>query len=123
MMIDAVLSPVRGEKVNVEIPALDFTLALRGDFEGARAERRRRESGWTAQTFLRATVNGVHLPIVDLHRTSSERGDRVEQEQSACVMRQDRNFFDGGQRARGGFGVDDRDEFRAGYLFERGGDL
>src|SRR5881396_374261 len=99
MMIDAVLTPVSSEQIQVKIPALDFTLAARGDFERARAERHRRQSGWAAQTFLRAAVNGVHLPFINLYRTSAKRGDRVEQKQSAGVMRQDRNLFDGCQRA------------------------
>src|SRR5436190_19435722 len=91
MMIDTVLTPVRGEQVHVKIPALDFTLAARGDFERARAERHRRQSGWTAQTFQRATVNGVHLPFINLHRRSATGSDRVEQKQSARLVRQDRN--------------------------------
>src|SRR5205809_7318343 len=99
MMIDTVLTPVRGEQVHVKIPALDFTLAARGDFERARAERHRRQSGWTAQTFLRAAVNGVHLPFINLHRTSAKGGDRVDQKQSAGVMRQDRTLYEGCQRA------------------------
>ena len=122
VMIDAFLAPVTREEIHIEIPALNFLAAFGGDFHRAWAERNGREAGRCAETFLRAAVNGVDLPIIEPDGASAKGRDGIEEEKRAGVVSEFRNFFDRRERAGGRFGVDDGDEFRA-LAFEGVGDL
>ncbi len=93
-----------------------MTSAARG------AERDRCQPRRTAQAFLRAGVNRVDLPGVNLDRDAAERGDGVERDQRAGIVGDLGNLLDRLPGTRGRLRVDDSDHLRA-VLLDRRADL
>lgn len=61
-----------------------------------------------AQTFLAAAVGEVHLPFIQEQRNSTQRGDRVEQEQTVVLTAEITNAIHGLANPSGRFSVNQR---------------
>src|SRR5215831_1102109 len=88
MVVKALLAPVALDHAHVEVPALYLRLAAVDRLDGARTERHRRQTGRTAQAFLRAAVHSIDAPFIDGHRYAAQRRYRIEQEQRIELVAQ-----------------------------------
>src|SRR5262249_51662675 len=80
-------------------------------FDGARREADRRETGRHTEALLRARIDSVDAPAVDLDGDATERRDRVdEQQRVGALQRAQRRdlVLDAGRR----LGMHDRDDAR-----------
>ena len=81
-----VAGPVAEHQVQVQKPALHGRLAGAQGIDGARAEADRRQARRAGQAFLRAAVDGVDVPAVDVEFDPAERGDRVHDGERAVAV-------------------------------------
>ncbi len=106
-MIEAILAPVALHHRDVEIPALTLRLAFADRLHGARTERDRRQARRTTQAFLRATVDRIDFPFVEIQRNAAQRGDGIDHQQRIELVAQFAEFFDGLPGAGRGLRLDD----------------
>src|SRR5262245_33321576 len=81
VVIAARAPDVVGDQRKVEVPRLCRRRTRSDALDGAGREADRRETRWDAEAFLRAGVDRVDAPRVDLDRYAAERRDGVDDEQ------------------------------------------
>ena len=99
--------PVIPNHGHVQIPALHLGFSFVHDFHSRRAKRHRRKPGRRADAFLRATIDRVDPPIIDTHVNTSQRGNRIHQQQRARGVGDFAYLFQRLADACGCLGVDD----------------
>ena len=111
--------PIVGDQAQIEIPAGDFGCAVLEFVDRTLGESDGGEVGRAAEAFLGAGVEGIDLPVIDIHGDTAEAGDGVDEVEGVGMVLVDElaDFQNGIADARGGFGVDDRDQ-GVGFLRE-----
>ena len=72
MICTRLATPVIPDHRHVEVPAGHLGLASIHRLNGSTAERDRRQSRGTAQTFLGSRIRGIDIPAVNLDRHTSQ---------------------------------------------------
>ena len=93
-MVEAVVVPVMLHHRHVEIPARHLGLAFAEGLHSPRTEGNRRQARRTAQPFLRATVDRIDLPGVDVQRNAPQRSHGIRHQQSVKLVAQFAQLFD-----------------------------
>ena len=86
MVIHTFCAPVFFNEGQVQIPAAHRCPAIFYDGHGPLIQRHRGQAGRRAQTFLTARIADIDVPGVDFYGGSSQRGDRVHQNQGIMFM-------------------------------------
>src|SRR6185295_12622271 len=75
--------PVVSDQGHIQIPTLAGSPSGFNGSPRMIAQGKGRQTGRAAETFLRGAVANIDVPVIDVDRYASQRGDGIDEEESA----------------------------------------